>query len=286
MTTHEVCSYPGDRDAAFVDYLYGEGDPADRTTFERHLAECRVCREEVAACRDVRRALTAWAPPEPARALESIGAPVPPPRTAWDRGEGAAAASARKATRGAFAVLPSRAGLASLPSLPSLPSWARVAAAVLCVGVGLGAANLRVSYANGGFSVRTGWMAEPAPVAVEADAAWRTELAALAEELRGEVRSVRATNASAVPAPVAPDTRGDEALLKEIRALVARSEQRQQRELALRLGDLVNDIQAQRRADLGRIERTIGVVQSNTGMEVLRQREVIRDLVRVSAQRP
>jgi hypothetical protein len=74
--------------------------------------------------------------------------------------------------------------------------------------------------------------------------------------------------------------------MKQVRTLIARSEQRQQRELALRLGDALNDVQAQRRADLARIDRTIGVIQNSTGMDLLRQREAINTLaVRVSSQR-
>jgi len=75
-------------------------------------------------------------------------------------------------------------------------------------------------------------------------------------------------------------------LLKHVRTLIARSEQRQQRELALRIGDALNDVQVQRRADLARIDRAIGVMQSSTGMDLLRQREAINTLaVRVSSQR-
>jgi hypothetical protein len=68
--------------------------------------------------------------------------------------------------------------------------------------------------------------------------------------------------------------------------MIAQSEQRQQRELALRIGDVVNDVQVQRRADLSKIDRSIGLIQNSTGMEVLRQREMLNSLaVRVS-QRP
>ena len=75
-------------------------------------------------------------------------------------------------------------------------------------------------------------------------------------------------------------------MLKQVRALIANSERRQQLELALRVGDVINDVQAQRRADLLKIDRSIGLIQNSTGMEVLRQREMLNSLaVRVSSQK-
>ena len=71
-----------------------------------------------------------------------------------------------------------------------------------------------------------------------------------------------------------------------MKALIQSSEERQQQEMALRVGTVLSDIQTQRRSDLARIERTIGVVQNNTGLEVLRQQQMINSLaVRVSSPR-
>jgi hypothetical protein len=167
---------------------------------------------------------------------------------------------------------------------------------MVCLGVGLGAANLRITYGAQGLSLQTGWLQQTAPAAAStpADAApWRAELTALQERLRSEMAQARsmpaaATNEMSGPsAGVAPAADPDrDALVRQVRALIGQSEQRQQRELALRIGDLSNDVQAQRRADLSRIERSIGLVQNSTGMEVLRQREMLNSLaVRVS-QRP
>jgi hypothetical protein len=104
---------------------------------------------------------------------------------------------------------------------------------------------------------------------------WRAEIVAVEEKLRSEMHQ-----ALDRPTPPTSDT---ELLLQKMKTLIAQSEQRQQRELALRVGDLRNDVHAQRLADLSRIDRSIGVVQSSTGMEVLRQREMLNTLaVRVS----
>ena len=74
-------------------------------------------------------------------------------------------------------------------------------------------------------------------------------------------------------------------MLRQLRALIEESERRQQRELALRLTDVVRDFDAQRRADLVRIEQNMGQIEGLTGAEALRQRQLLDYLVRVSQQR-
>ncbi len=59
-------------------------------------------------------------------------------------------------------------------------------------------------------------------------------------------------------------------------------ERKQQRELALRVAGVVRDVESQRRGDLVKIDRSLGEIQSNTGVEVMRQRELLNYLVRVS----
>ena len=61
-------------------------------------------------------------------------------------------------------------------------------------------------------------------------------------------------------------------MLRRVRALVDESEQRQQRELALRVAEVLRDVNAQRQADLVKIDRSLGVVQNNLGVEVMKQR--------------
>ena len=76
------------------------------------------------------------------------------------------------------------------------------------------------------------------------------------------------------------------ALLTQVRSLVDESERRQQRELALRLSQVVQDFDAQRRTDLVRIERGFGQIESLTGQEAARQREITNYLVRASQRQP
>jgi hypothetical protein len=172
-------------------------------------------------------------------------------------------------------------------AMREVPWWAQAAAAVLCIGVGLGAANLRVEYGAYGVTVRSGWMGPepvaPVPRAPAGETAvehgeWQSALAAVEQALRTEIQR---TTARAVPMPS-----DSEPVLRQVRALLAESERRQQRELALRVGNLMNDVQTQRLVDLAKIDRSLGLIQNSTGMEVLRQREILNSLaVRVS-QRP
>jgi hypothetical protein len=75
--------------------------------------------------------------------------------------------------------------------------------------------------------------------------------------------------------------------MRRVRALVGESERRQQRELALRVAELVRDVNAQRQADLRRIDQNLGLMQNKTNVEVLRNREMLNYVAqRVSSQRP
>src|SRR5687768_8745583 len=48
---------------AFLDYLYEEGDPAERLTIAKHLQECAACTVAVLEFQNVRSMLSDWAPP-------------------------------------------------------------------------------------------------------------------------------------------------------------------------------------------------------------------------------
>ena len=138
-----------------------------------------------------------------------------------------------------------------------IPAWAQVAAALLVLGVSAGVANLDVRYDGNGLSVRTGW-ATPAPVAASAPAPVDVS----------------------VPARAAQSSDAD--LLRRVRALLDESEKRQQRELALRVGEVLRDVNAARQADLRTIDRNVNDMQNRLGVEVLKQRENLNMLMRVS----
>jgi hypothetical protein len=258
-----------------IAYLYGEDTPADRAAVESHLARCAACAEEAEALGAVRADLSTWIAPEVELGYKVVrdAAPAPPSGTRQWR---------------------------------PAPAWAAAAAAVLVLAAGAGLSNLQVEYGGGAVTLRTGWWqpgsaanpVAPSPppsagataagaAATEDDPAWRAALAETERRLRAEfARTAQAggAQAGAVPAAAGAPARSDD-LLRQVRALVEESERRQQRELALRLTQVVQDVEAQRRADLVRIDQNMGQIEGLTGEEAARQRELLNYLVRVSQQR-
>ena len=76
--------------------------------------------------------------------------------------------------------------------------------------------------------------------------------------------------------------RADAELQRRVRAILDESERRQERELALRVAEVVKDVNAQRQADLVKIDRSLGFIQSSTYGEQMKQRELVNYLLKVS----
>lgn len=254
-----ACRYSGNRDETLIAYLYEDIDPAERVAFDTHLVTCARCRLDLEALRGVRRQLARWSPPEPNFARHA-------PQSAVRHRE------------------------SQSPWWRDVPGWAQVAAALLFLGVSAGLANIDARYDGNGLTVRTGW-SKPAPTPAAAPGArgaeargttapWRGDLAALEQQLRSELR------ASQAALPSARSTAANDAdLLRRVRALVDESDRRQQRELALRIAEVMRDVSAQRQADLVKIDRNLGLIQNNTGVEVLRQREMLNTILTRVSQR-
>ena len=266
--TDSYCGYDGNREDALIACLYDDGiETPERAAFDAHLAACGRCRDELASLRGVRAQLARWSPPEPAFARQLSVEPPSPIRLSKSSDRPQPATSWRH-----------------------VPAWAQVAAALLFLGVSAAIANFDVRYDGDGLRVRTGWMqpeatpaaTAPAPAAgatsTAAAAPWQADLAALERQIRTELRDVRTTAAAAAQRPSASDAD----LLRRVRALVDDSEKRQQGELALRLAEALRDISAQRQADLVKIDRTLGVVQNNLGVEVMKDRQRLNLLYRAS----
>jgi hypothetical protein len=92
--------------------------------------------------------------------------------------------------------------------------------------------------------------------------------------------AVTAASNRAVPAAMA--TMSDAEFNRRVRALLDESEKKQQTELALRLVQFQGDINAQRQADLTKINQNLGFIQRDTYGEVLKQRERVNYLMKVS----
>lgn len=269
------CRYPGNREHMLVAHLYDDISPAERSVFESHLAECATCRRELAGLGTVREQLADWAPPD-ARLLTS--------RRSQD---------ASHESQSAAMPAVGRSGARGQRWWQEIPAWAQVAAALLFLGVSAGLANLHVTYDRNGLAVRTGWLpASSAAAGVPSGeptagaAPWRADLANLEQQLRSEMH-VATNQVAAVQksGPSAGDPTNAE-IIRRVKALIGESERKEQRELALRVAEVFRDVQAQRQGDLVKIERSLGVLQNNTGFEVMRQRELLKSLaVRVSQTR-
>jgi anti-sigma factor RsiW len=235
---------------SLVAYLYDEPDEVERRQVEHHLAGCASCAREVRELRAVRSTLRDWEPAGEAPGFRLVqDGPAPETRREWWR----------------------------------LPAWAQAIAAVLVLSAGAAIANLDVRYGSDGLVVRTGWQREqPArPVPFQASASmtgapWRTDLSALERRLREEF----VAPATLRTAPVsAASSLSDEQLLARVRQIVQESEQRQRRELGMRIAEVLRDVDVQRRADLVRMENGLGALENRTGLEVAQQRQMLMRLV-------
>jgi anti-sigma factor RsiW len=254
MTSPFTC----DDKATLVAYMYGEVDTATRDSVERHLAACAACAAEVTALGDVRAELGLWVPPDAelgfaiVKKSEQAGANVLRPAVWWR----------------------------------TVPAWAQAAAAVLVVAAGLGIASVQVRSGPDGFSVSTGWMppAAPAPVlsapvdGAAIDPRVEQALVSLEQQLRNEIRAARDQQPAAVRAAAAPAAT-DDATIRRVQQMIAASEERQSRELALRLTQFNTDMGMQRRADLLRIQQSF----AQYGDQMLQQRQMLNNVIRVSA---
>jgi hypothetical protein len=266
MMTEPLCNYP-DRDEYLIAYLYDEIDSAERTAFGSHLSACRQCQDDLSALRGVRTTLGTWAPPEPAFPVRETRAATRAPRV--PSLESRVASREPRASRWWHDV----------------PAWAQVAAALFVLGVSATIANLDVRYDRSGLTIRTGWSKQQ-PVAAPADsAALRAELSSVAAQLRAEIdakeQSASAVRAAAQQAPAISEAE----LRRRVQMLLDERESRIQKEIALAVGQVMQDYQQTRLADLAKIERTIGYVRTDTMSEQLKQREAVNYLLKVSSQK-
>ncbi len=215
-----------DNHDALLDYLYEEGNPADRLKIARHLQECAACSVAVLEFQNIRGMLRDWTPPASElgfRMVQDVPAPPVPPSVVW------------------------RSRLAP---------WARAAAAVLLFAAGMAVSQLRMDYGDGALIVRARPVAGPSslqPVSA------RTASIPLPSETPSVVTTDPGINRFGSP-NASVDT---EQLLQRVRAMIDQSEQRQQRELALRLSQVASEVDTQHQADLLRIQQSMGQQQDD-----------------------
>jgi hypothetical protein len=243
---------------ALVDYVYDEGDPAERLSVARHLQDCAACSVAVLELQSVRGLLSEWKPPPAALGFKIVAA-----------GEETSAASRQRWSRiGAH-----------------WPAWAQVAAGLCLFVAGMAFSQLHVDYGDGALTVRTR-SAAPATLAsiggditLPAGPVNPVDVSAPSPDLNVLQQTLRSDLA---PRPGSPA--GSDEVLRRVKAMIDQSEGRQQRELALRLSQLVQDFDTQRRADMLNVQQNFGQLEGQTGAEVAQQRELLNSLVKVSQQ--
>jgi hypothetical protein len=246
-----------------VSYVYDELDRAGRADMEAHLETCADCREELAGLRSVRVDLGRWTPPQPEFAFHIVRGRKPTWREWWT------------------------------------PAFGLAAAAVLILAIASAIAGLDVSYGAGGLHVRTGrgravetattttLKSEQAQPAVANTTAKADEVQALLVALERRVHQLEtAPRASGMQQVSVKNARhSDEEILRQFRDLLAQSESKQRQELALRIGQVFRDVDAQRVADLNRIQQGFVRLDARTTEEAVAHRDLANYIVASSRQK-
>jgi predicted anti-sigma-YlaC factor YlaD len=258
-----------------VAYLYEDLSGADRAAFEAHLRECAECRDDLKALGAVRVDLAAWVPPQadlgfrvvrgPSQTGHVLRMPAPSWRAWWTPAAGLAAAAVLVlAAASAIARVEVHRGPDGVTIRTGWPAVVPVSDPV--------SGATRASVSNAGLNVPVGNPAvKPLGEGVlTVDAAF---LAGLERRLialeSGSSRESGMRNASMLSARAA-----DAEILKRVRELLAQSESKQQGELALRISQVIRDVDAQRAADLARIQRGLGRIDATVAEEAAGRREL------------
>jgi hypothetical protein len=252
-----------------VSYLYEDLNDMDRAKVEMHLRACEPCRQELEALRGVRVDLATWAPPLPDLGFRIVREMKPAPTASWRSWWTPAA------------------GLA--------------AAAALVLAAALSIAHVEIHRGPDGWTARTGWSTSPAqPVTADLRAPARPgardvvltatdstnaaiigELARRISTLETALRQAPATRNAAVLSARA----SDEEMIKRVREMLARSEMKQQGDLVLRVAQVVNMFEAQRKDDLGRIQANLTNLQGTVTREAAAHVDLVNLITTAGRQR-
>lgn len=273
-----------------VAYLYDDLADGDRATCESHLRGCAECRDDLKALGAVRADLASWAPPQPDFGFRVV-------RGGRDAAEDAAEKTAiRTPVQSWRAWWTPAAGLA--------------AAAVLVFAAASAVAHVEVHRGPDGVTVRTGWPSALAPASASAptqsargygetrpdvqiaapkpqsgeggtsDANGRAEIERRINALEAWSRDSGLRNASTLSA-----RSSDAEIVKLVRDLLAQSENKQQGELALRISQVIRDVDAQRVADLTRIQQGLRGIEASVTAEAAGHRELTNYILTSAIQK-
>jgi len=238
----------------------------DKSNLVSYLYDDLECRDELAAMRAVRADLMTWTPPAPEFAFRIV------------------------ADRAADNVL--RPDVAAWRRLFT-PAAAFAAAAVLVLAAAAGLARIEVRHGADGWTLRTGSSPEaPADTARLAFAAHDVNLPAddgafalLEQRISALETAVHDSGSGLRNASTLSARSSDQEILKVVHELLAQSESRQKGELALRIGQVIRDVDAQRVADLNRVQQGIGRIDATVADEAAAHRELMTYLLTSSKQK-
>ena len=237
-----------------IDYLYGELAASEQEAFDRHLASCADCRDEVAGLRGARTHLQAWAPPEPElgfQIVRGIGRSVTLSRRWW--------------------------GLS--------PAWGLAAAAMIVGAVSAAIAHIEVTAGTNGITVRTGWnrtvAAAATTAAVDATASAALQrMEARVHELEARLSTDTATLTPTAAATPINSRMSDAELLRTVRRMIEQSEERQQTAFASQVQQVKGNIDVARRSDLDQVARRMDQLQRTT-FDTYQKTKTLEDYVQI-----
>jgi hypothetical protein len=231
-----------DNHDALLDYLYEEGDPAERLKIAQHLQECAPCSVAVLEFQNVRGMLRDWTPPaadlgfrvvRDGEALTPLASAAPQPPREWWR---------------------------AWTPLAHHGRWVQAAAAVLLFAAGMAVSQLNMGYSDGALTVR--FRPAAASLMMPSANARTASIALPSETPAGFNSAVQPLASGATPQRVSTDADVEhEQMLQLMRRMIDQSEQRQQRELALRLSQVASEVDTQHQADLLQIQQSMGQQQ-------------------------
>lgn len=256
-----------------VAYLYDDIVPAERAAFETHLRDCSECTDELNALRGVRADLISWSPPQPDFGFRVVREPKVVPLTP-------------RSWRGWWT-----------------PAAGLAAAAVLVLAAASAIAHVEIHRGPDGVTVRTGWSVSatandrgfggtsPQPARVQdvapvaAPTVDRAALTAFERRLDALEAATRESNSNVRNASMMSARASDAEILKRVRDLLAQSETKQQDQLALRIAQVIRDVEAQRVADLTNIQKGLRGIELSVSAEAAGHRELTNYLLSSSKQK-
>jgi putative zinc finger protein len=255
MTGHDPAGQTDmcDSKELLVSFLYDEIDPAAKRQFQKHLATCIDCRDELAELGAARAQIAMWTPPDADLGFRIVRE-----------------AESRKRRWFQWS-----------------PAWGLAAAAVVLLAVSAAIANLDIRYGDEGLVVRTGWnhgadTAQQSAATNVTPVDWKAQADQLDRRLRELEQAMSSRQGSAVQNASTSDMSND-ALLQRVRDIVGQSETRQQRAFTARLVEMTREFDARRQLDLATIDQGMTRLQNTSGAELRQYRELVNRQFRQAA---